>query len=48
MILQGDFGVFLDIIKNIGVNFEMLVKKNLINDQFSELSEYSVKSTPSF
>ena len=32
MILQGDFGVFF---KNIGVNFEMLVEKNLIVADFT-------------
>ena len=32
MILQGDFGMFF---KNIGVNFEMLVEKNLIVADFT-------------
>ena len=32
MILQGDFEVFF---KNIGVNFEMLVEKNLIVGDFT-------------
>ena len=43
MILQGDFGI---IFKNIGVNFEMLVEKNLIVADFTFQKWLKVINTP--